>query len=252
MALGVTQANASVCSRVYTFADGSILTASQLNTEFNTAINCVNNINESNISPTTSFSPVNINAIIAGDGLGRDGSTGALSVNTDGSTIETSGDALRVKDSGIVTAKIADSNVTTAKIANSNVTTAKIADANVTSAKLESAIVLPVGATLNSKNIVVSNTNSGTGLAIVRGEIDADGTIHNGEGFTVTKSTGDYTIHFTTAFSVSPTVVVTSRNSSFSNMSVVPDPTTTTAEIQVYSGASLVNKPFTFIAIGLK
>jgi hypothetical protein len=43
----------------------------------------------------------------------------------DGSTLEVSGTSIRVKDSGIVTAKIADSNVTTAKLADGAVTQAK-------------------------------------------------------------------------------------------------------------------------------
>jgi len=52
---------------------------------------------------------------IAGDGLAA--SSGALSVGVDDSTIETNSDALRIKDSGVVTAKIADNAVTLAKMA---------------------------------------------------------------------------------------------------------------------------------------
>jgi hypothetical protein len=56
----------------------------------------------------------------AGDGL--DGGGGApLEVVTDGATLEINTNAVRVKDSGITTAKIADSNVTAAKIATSAV-----------------------------------------------------------------------------------------------------------------------------------
>lgn len=101
-----------------------------------------------------------VQSVGAGDGLGFDaGSTGKnpiLKVNTDGASLEISGDIVRIKDLGVTTAKIndaavttvkiADSNVTTdkindgavttAKIADSNVTTAKIADANVTTAKI--------------------------------------------------------------------------------------------------------------------
>lgn len=67
-------------------------------------------------------------ASVAGNGLAGGAGT-ALSVNVDGSTLEINSDALRVKDSGITTAKIADSNVTTAKIADTNVTEAKLATA---------------------------------------------------------------------------------------------------------------------------
>ena len=52
---------------------------------------------------------------IAGDGLAA--SSGVLAVGVDDSTIETNSDALRIKDSGVVTAKIADNAVTLAKMA---------------------------------------------------------------------------------------------------------------------------------------
>lgn len=50
------------------------------------------------------------------------GSGTKLSVNVDGSTLEINTNVVRVKDSGIVTAKIADANVTNAKLANSTIT----------------------------------------------------------------------------------------------------------------------------------
>jgi hypothetical protein len=86
------------------------------------------NISDSDLSAAVS-------AIIAGDGLSV-GEDGTLDIKVDNSTIEISSNTLRIKDSGVITAKIADSNVTTAKIADSNVTTAKIADSNVTTAKI--------------------------------------------------------------------------------------------------------------------
>jgi hypothetical protein len=52
---------------------------------------------------------------VAGSGL-VGGAGDALAVNVDDSTIEIQSDALRVKDSGITTAKIADANVTNAKL----------------------------------------------------------------------------------------------------------------------------------------
>jgi hypothetical protein len=57
-----------------------------------------------------------IDAAVAGNGLAG-GAGSALSVNVDGSTIEINADSLRVKDAGVVTAKIADDAVTSAKIA---------------------------------------------------------------------------------------------------------------------------------------
>jgi hypothetical protein len=53
---------------------------------------------------------------VAGSGLAGGAGT-ALSVNVDASTIEINSDTLRIKDSGVVTAKLADDAVTSAKIA---------------------------------------------------------------------------------------------------------------------------------------
>lgn len=79
-----------------------------------------------------------IQEVVAGNGLVGGGSSGSvtLDINPDNSTIEISGDAVRIKDLGVTTAKLADSAVTTAKIADSNVTTAKINDLAVTTGKL--------------------------------------------------------------------------------------------------------------------
>lgn len=73
---------------------------------------------------------------VAGSGL-VGGAGDALAVNVDDSTIEIQTDALRVKDSGITTAKINNTAVTADKLASNSVTTAKITDANVTNAKLD-------------------------------------------------------------------------------------------------------------------
>ena len=57
-----------------------------------------------------------INADVAGDGLVPNGTTGALDVNTDGTTIETNADQLRVVAGGIGTSQLADDSVTAAKL----------------------------------------------------------------------------------------------------------------------------------------
>ena len=79
-----------------------------------------------------------IQEVVAGAGLIGGGSSGSvtLDVNPDGSTLEISSDAVRIKDLGVTTAKLADSAVTTAKIADSNVTTGKINDLAVTTGKI--------------------------------------------------------------------------------------------------------------------
>ena len=69
------------------------------------------------------FTPADI---IAGAGLIKSGANNlTLDVNVDNSTLEISSDIIRVKDSGIITAKLADSNVTTSKLADSSVITIK-------------------------------------------------------------------------------------------------------------------------------
>jgi len=77
----------------------------------------------------TQVTATNLNALV-------DSATFASGA-VDDSTTQLSSGAVIVKDLGIATGKIAASAVTTAKIADSNVTTAKIADSNVTKAKIE-------------------------------------------------------------------------------------------------------------------
>ena len=106
-----------------------------------------------------------IGSFTAGDGLSQTGSN--LDVNVDDSTIEINTDALRVKDSGITTAKIADSNVTSAKLAANSVTTNAISDANITSDKLATDSVTT--AKIADSNITSAKlaTNSVTSGAIL-------------------------------------------------------------------------------------
>lgn len=75
-------------------------------------------------------------AQVAGSGL-VGGAGDALAVNVDDSTIEIQSDTVRVKDSGITTAKINNAAVTADKLASDSVTTAKILNANVSNAKLD-------------------------------------------------------------------------------------------------------------------
>jgi hypothetical protein len=63
-----------------------------------------------------SITAAKIASAVAGSGLAGGAGT-ALSVNVDDSTIEISSDSLRVKDSGISTAKLANDSVTSPKIA---------------------------------------------------------------------------------------------------------------------------------------
>ena len=81
-------------------------------------------------------SAAKLNADVAGLGLVQNGVDESLEVNVDDSTIEIDTDIVRVKDLGIVTAKLADAAITTAKLFNGSVTTDKIADDAVTAAKI--------------------------------------------------------------------------------------------------------------------
>lgn len=57
---------------------------------------------------STAVTAAKINADVAGLGLVKNGGTGALDVNVDGSTLEINTDIVRVKDGGITSAKILD------------------------------------------------------------------------------------------------------------------------------------------------
>lgn len=102
---------AAQISRIKTFSDGEILTASDLNAEFNNVVDGVNSITDDNVASNAAISPAKIATSIAGDGLGRNGSTGVLSVTVDDSTLEISADTVQVKDGGITLDKLATSTI---------------------------------------------------------------------------------------------------------------------------------------------
>jgi len=89
----------------------------------------------------------------------------------------------------------------------------QINSGSITGAQIANNVVLNgTSVTAGNKQIVVSQANlSGSGLAIMRGVVSADGSIASGEGFTVTYvSTGVYAISYTEAFLDLPAVVATS------------------------------------------
>jgi hypothetical protein len=106
---------AAPVSRVTNFSDGQVLTASQLNSEFNNVITGVNSINNAQIASNAAIDPSKLSAAIKGDAINRDGITGALSAKADDVTLEVASDSLRIKDLGVSTAKIAAGAVTQAK-----------------------------------------------------------------------------------------------------------------------------------------
>lgn len=118
-------------AQVNTYVDGNVLTAAQLNAEFGNLYSTVNSLDEDNLLDTTSIPANYVNAAIAGDGVGRDAGTGVLEVNVDDSTIEINADTLRVKDSGITSAKILNDTIVAGDIATGGVATAEILDGTI-------------------------------------------------------------------------------------------------------------------------
>lgn len=107
--------------------------------------------------------------------------TVTIHLNVDNATVEVNNDILRIKDSGVTSAKIAtgavgttqlsDSSVTSDKIASDAVTTAKILDSNVTTAKIangaitESKISRTIDSTFSNSDTIDSDINLVTGGA---------------------------------------------------------------------------------------
>jgi hypothetical protein len=81
----------------------------------------------------------------------------------------------------------------------------------VTAAKIPTGIALRgADVTIDSKLVVVSNTNAATQLAMVRGYVGSGGTVESGEGYSVTLgATGIYTVTFTTTLADVPSVQIT-------------------------------------------
>jgi hypothetical protein len=113
--LGSNLGYSALISRTVTFEDGNILTASQLNSEFNNVVNGVNSIDNANIASGANIDPAKLSATIAGIAITRN-AAGALAVGVDDSTIETNADLIRLKDSGITSAKILDGTIVNADI----------------------------------------------------------------------------------------------------------------------------------------
>lgn len=93
-------------------------------------------------------------------------------------------------------------------------------------------------------------------LRTVRGVVNADGTIAEGDGFSITKNgTGDYTINFAPAFNDVPSVTMLARQMAggapLFMLRDVPV-TASAAEVLTYnwSGGALLDALFHFVAVG--
>lgn len=119
--------HAAIVSRVTTFSDGSVLFASDLNSEFNNLVNNINALDNDNIIAGAAISPSKISGTITGSGLLRDGTTGALSIDPDDVTVEISSNEVRLKDNGVSSAKLRQSAALSV-VGNSTNATANVAD----------------------------------------------------------------------------------------------------------------------------
>ena len=168
-----------------------------------------------------------------------------------------------ILDASIATADMADSAVTTAKIADSAITTAKIASGvNLSAGTLTATGNATIGsaggnATLkvNDKPVPVGEEN----LRIIRGTVTKAGAITAGSGFTVTTpGVNDtwITINFSTAFSGTPTIMVSNpivANERDAGTTVLFSSARTTSSVRIegYNIQAGYNRNgFDFIAIG--
>lgn len=183
--------------------------------------------------------------------------------SVDNSTIEIATNVIQVKDQGITAAKILDHTISdtqiallgisAASLAANSVQTAKIQNAAVTGAKIETNVNLAgKHATMDTQNIVVSNSNNTNGLGIIRGTVNSAASILAGEGFSiVNNATGTYTITYNNAFSDTAVVVASiSENSASNPTTQLITATSTGCVIFVREGGALSSRGFSFIALG--
>lgn len=170
--------HAAVVTRVTTFTDGSVLYASDLNSEFNNLVNNINALDNDNLSATANISPAKISAAIDGDGITRNGGTGALSANVDDTTIEIVSDNLQVKNNSITNAKLRQS-AGLSIVGNSTNSTANVADITAAS---DSTVLQRSGTSLTFATIPTAAIANN---AVTRAKLEA-------VGHQVSSSSGNY------------------------------------------------------------
>lgn len=113
-------------SRVTTFVNGQPPFSDDLNGEMNQIASTGNNLDNDNFVEGADISETKLAPTLAGSGF--DIASGVLSLNTDDSTLETSADALQVKNLGITAAKLATNSVAAGKILDGQITRVKQAN----------------------------------------------------------------------------------------------------------------------------
>ena len=155
-----------------------------------------------------------------------------------------------ILDGTIATADMADSAVTGAKIATDTLVAGNIAAGAVGTSEIADGTV--TGADLGT-NTATTVEN----LRIIRGSVNADGTIALGTGFTITSATPGFAawqVNFSTPFSVTPTVLVSDYNSNdgYHAVVVASEPATANSFRCYYTMYNFnpTRRGFSFIAIG--
>lgn len=139
-----------------------------------------------------SITPSKLAASVAGNGLsGGDGV--ALAVEVDGSTIEISGDQLKVKDSGITTAKINDGAVSFVKQLSSDWTNSKATSGY---AKLPSGIYIQWGVTSSLSTATTTSISLPTSFPTACAQVVVTPQGNSGSSTTATGhyGTGNYSV----------------------------------------------------------
>lgn len=151
----------------------------------------------------------------------------------------------------ILTADIGAAQVTGAKIASATIGPSNIIVSSLTGVLFAANPDFPLTPKSNGKNVIVSNTNAGTGLEIVRGIVAPGGTVYNGEGWTVSShpSPGVYVITLTTAMFDTPAVT---SNTISSGSSYIAISSATTSSFVLTNASGADDSFVSFIAIGLR
>jgi len=190
----------AVVTRVTNFTDGQVLTAGQLNAEFNNLVSNINSLNEVNFATTTQLPPKYISPIVAGDGIERNIINGALGVKVDGVTTDfnLAGELVAISAAPPV------NSVTSAQIVDGTIQGIDIADGAIPASKLQGGggLSIPTQVTTFSvSNSGAEALNLGTcptgNLCVLNGS----GSIHQGVPLNVSGSSGSinkaYTINYT-------------------------------------------------------
>jgi copper chaperone CopZ len=154
--------SAWIDSSQFVVGDGTITTVKIADNSITSAKIAAGTVIAADIADNT-ITEAKLTTSVAGSGLSGGNGT-ALAVNVDSSTIEVNADTLRVKDAGIVEAKLDSGSVTAAKIGAGAVTSAKL-DTNIAVA----GTFAVTGNVSASANVAVTGNSTVAGNSTVTG-----------------------------------------------------------------------------------